>query len=210
MSPSSRSTSFALVLTCLAAVLNVYLLVASPHTALTPPSTSHTYIGDDFPELWPVSSSDSVLLTAEETRWYPLHGPFAQELWATSSSKGFGYVRLGPAHRAFAVAIFHQLHCVRLMRGALDGRYDDVARGHMHHCLNYIRQMILCSPDLTLEPPDVLDRDFEVQRAGATHVCNDWSVMYADAAKNWEEWFGIVKANASLHSNMPLNVSLPS
>ncbi|KAJ7457319.1 hypothetical protein FB451DRAFT_1274572 [Mycena latifolia] len=209
MSPSSRSTSFAVVLTCLAALPNVCLL-ATPHTAPAPPSTSHTYIGDDFPELWPVSSSDSVLLTAEETRWYPLHGPFAQELWATSSSKGFGYVRLGPAHRAFAVAMFHQLHCVRLMRGALDRRYDDVARGHMHHCLNYIRQMILCDPDLTLEPPDVLDRDFEVQRTSAIHVCNDWSVMYADAAKNWEEWFGIVKANASLHSSMPLNVSLPS
>jgi hypothetical protein len=79
-------------------------------------------------------------MTVEETRALPIHGVDAREIWATTSSKGFGYVRLGPEHRAFAVAMFHQLHCVRLIRSALDGHYDATARGHMHHCLNYIRQ----------------------------------------------------------------------
>jgi hypothetical protein len=80
-------------------------------------------------------------MLAEETRSYPIEGRDALEIWATSSSKGFGYVRLGPEKRAFAVAMFHQLHCVRLMRAALAGRYDASSHGHMDHCLNYIRQL---------------------------------------------------------------------
>ncbi|KAJ7100377.1 hypothetical protein C8R44DRAFT_716480 [Mycena epipterygia] len=216
--PSRVVQSSAVILTCLAALLNLYLLLA-PRPSPAPAERSYTYVGDDYPELWPVSSHEDVVLTAHETRWYPIHGEDAQEMWATTSSKGFGYVRLGPEHRAFAVAMFHQLHCVRLLRAALDGRYDAMSRGHMHHCLNYIRQMILCAPNLTLEPPGALpplpppgvfppssdfdthdwdfdtpDWDFETQRAGATHVCADWEGMYADAADNWHEWFGIVNA----------------
>ncbi|KAJ7912543.1 hypothetical protein B0H13DRAFT_1613508, partial [Mycena leptocephala] len=143
---------------------------------------------DDYPELWEISSLHEVAMLAEETRSYPIEGHDALEIWATSSSKGFGYVRLGPEKRAFAVAMFHELHCVRLMRAALAGRYDASSRGHMHHCLNYIRQMILCSPNLTLEPANILARDFETDRVGATHICADWSALYAEASRNWYDW----------------------
>ncbi|KAJ6583268.1 hypothetical protein B0H10DRAFT_1636999, partial [Mycena sp. CBHHK59/15] len=145
--------------------------------------------GDDYPELWDIAVSHRVRMTVEETRSYPIGGGHDSfEMWATTSSKGFGYVRLGNEHRAFAVAIFHQLHCVRLIHAGLTGRYDAATRSHMHHCLNYIRQMILCSPDLTLEPADVLSRHFEVDRIGATHICSDWSALYAEAGKNWDTW----------------------
>jgi hypothetical protein len=80
-------------------------------------------------------------MAVEETRFYPIGGGHDSfEMWATTSSKGFGYVRLGNEHRAFAVAMFHQLHCVRLIHAGLTGRYDVATRGHMRHCLNYIRQ----------------------------------------------------------------------
>lgn len=130
-------------------------------------------------------------MTVEESAHYPIHGLDAAEEWATSSPKGFGYIRLGDEHRAFAISMFHQFHCVRLMRSALDGDYRPVIQAHVEHCLNYIRQMILCSPDLTLEPPDVLTRDFEVERMGATHVCEDWRQVYEEMEKNWAEWTDI-------------------
>ncbi|KAJ7153217.1 hypothetical protein C8R46DRAFT_1166192 [Mycena filopes] len=149
-----------------------------------------TYVGDDYPELWDAPSPNFVAMTVQETHQYPIHGGHdALEMWATTNAKGFGYVRLGNEQRAFAVSMFHQLHCVRLMRAGLAGRYDAYARGHMQHCLNYIRQMILCSPDLTLEPPDVLTRDFELDRVGATHICSDWESMYTEAASNFGRWY---------------------
>lgn len=79
----------------------------------------------------------------EEARAYPIHGRDALERWASSAAKGFGYVRLGPEKRAFAVSMFHQLHCMRLLRSALDGRYDSYTRGHTQHCLNYIRVRLI-------------------------------------------------------------------
>lgn len=54
-----------------------------------------------------------------------------------------------------------------------------------------MQQMILCSPDLTLEPFDVLDRDFEVDRFGATHTCPDWNVMYEEMEDNWNDWVAV-------------------
>ena len=55
--------------------------------------------------------------------------------------------------------------------------------------------MILCSPNLTLEPANVLTRDFEVDRVGATHVCLDWSVLYSDMSNNWDSWEEFKKSN---------------
>ncbi|KAK0466169.1 uncharacterized protein EV420DRAFT_1510297 [Desarmillaria tabescens] len=47
-----------------------------------------------------------------------------------------------------------------------------------------IRQMILCNPDLTLEPADMLTRNYEIKRVGATHVCKDWSRVYEEMERN--------------------------
>jgi hypothetical protein len=58
----------------------------------------------------------------------------------------------------FFVAMFHQLHCLRLFQAALTGQND---QGHAHHCLNYIRQWSLCQADLTLEAGDFTTQDFK-------------------------------------------------
>lgn len=49
-------------------------------------------------------------------------------------------------------------------------------------------EMVLCHPDLTLEPFDPLERDFEVERVGATHVCRDWTAVLENLDRNWDEW----------------------
>ncbi|KAJ7697022.1 hypothetical protein B0H17DRAFT_1052626 [Mycena rosella] len=142
MSVRSRVPSLAAFVTCLVALASVYLLSNSSRKGLAVRDHSYSYIGDDYPEIWRISSSlGKVAMTVEETQSYPIHGGHnTLEMWATTSSKGFGYVRLGTEHRAFAVSMFHQLHCVRLLRASLAGSYDPYARGHMHHCLNYLRQ----------------------------------------------------------------------
>lgn len=76
----------------------------------------------------------------------------------------------------------HELHCIGTLRDAMvepKGEYGFNVTIHAQHCLNYIRQWIMCSPDLTLEPFDPLKRNFALDKRGATHVCRDWTAVYA-------------------------------
>lgn len=145
------------------------------------------YVGDDYPEFYIPRNGTlpRALLTVEETRHYPLTGPDALEEWASSSAVGFGFVRLGPDHRAFVLAMFHETHCLHALRYYLG---DSEFSPHVQHCLNYLREFILCDPNLTLEPADVLTRDFETDPVGATHVCPNWETLYGEMADDWHDW----------------------
>ena len=163
----------------------------TPFHAESLSNSPEAWVGDDYPEHLPLPASDPVALIMEESIHYSVLDPHATEIWASSSPKGFGFARLGPENRAFGVSMFHQYHCLRRIRAGLAGDYSPATEAHITHCLNYLRQMILCSPDLTLEPPDALDRDFDVKRMGAVHVCNDWRQLYDEMATNWETWVNI-------------------
>ncbi|KAG2114534.1 hypothetical protein DEU56DRAFT_188764 [Suillus clintonianus] len=143
-----------------------------------------TFMGDDFPESF--VDVGKVKLVVEESVRFALDRPEANTEWLSTSPPGTGHVALGPDNRAFFVAMFHQLHCLRLFRTALVGQNHN-AEGHAHHCLNYLRQWILCQADLTLEAGDFTTRDFEQHRVGATHVCRDWGEIYDSVAVNWQE-----------------------
>lgn len=129
-------------------------------------------------------------MTVEESVHYPIFGSEAKEEWATNSPAGFGYLRMGPEKRYFALDLFHQFHCLRLMRAALAGDYREKTKGHVGHCLNFIRQIALCDINLTLEPPDVLDRNFDVKRTGATHICTDWRQVFGALEENYYSFRG--------------------
>ncbi|KAK7006727.1 cytochrome P450 [Favolaschia claudopus] len=146
------------------------------------------YIGNDFPEFYIPKNGTlpRVLLTVEESRHYPLSGPDALEEWASNSPIGYGYLRLGAEYRAFDMAMFHETHCLHALRIFIERA--DRLEPHVGHCLNYLRMFILCNPNLTLEPADVLTRDFERDRVGATHVCPNWEVLYREMEENWDEW----------------------
>ncbi|KAK5653729.1 hypothetical protein OQA88_7885 [Cercophora sp. LCS_1] len=56
--------------------------------------------------------------------------------------------------------------------------------GHEYHCLDYVRQAILCAGDTTLDYADdrVVDSDGKVTRYGftganSTHQCRDWDII---------------------------------
>lgn len=60
---------------------------------------------------------------------------------------------------------------------------------HSGHCLNFLRQAILCNCDTTLDPlVTVIDRDGTMTTGtdglGVTHVCRDWSQVYAYVTEN--------------------------
>lgn len=91
----------------------------------------------------------------------------------------------------FVVTMFHELHCLRLLNLAFDAS-DPVGEEHIKHCLNYLRQMILCDADLTIEPANWEERwsgeSEDIGRQGSTHICRDWEAVYNAVEKNWRQW----------------------
>jgi hypothetical protein len=87
----------------------------------------------------------------------------------------------------------HQLHCLAALRTSLvehDRKFGDI--GHAQHCLNYLRQWILCNPDLTLEQFDPLERNFDVDVVAELHICRDWSAVYERSKESMLHHYNLV------------------
>ncbi|OBT75185.1 hypothetical protein VF21_06105 [Pseudogymnoascus sp. 05NY08] len=138
-------------------------------------------------------------------------GPAGDKLWNDMMPKGKGFLRVPNARlydlppskpsgnstdgaEEFSVSLTHQLHCLAMLRdvivqfgkGSASRFWDQSAKGgdgHAYHCLDYIRQGILCAGDTSLEFVKVEYDDFgkvrsnSVDGAGVAHICRDWSVV---------------------------------
>ncbi|KAH7907580.1 hypothetical protein BJ138DRAFT_1014251, partial [Hygrophoropsis aurantiaca] len=87
-----------------------------------------------------------------------------------------GFVKL--RWRAFGISMFHQM-CLQMIRHAV--LYPNTAGGHTHHCLNLLRQAVLCAADVTLSGMDGV---------GVVHVCRDWGCVcrYVWAGRMSDGW----------------------
>jgi hypothetical protein len=150
------------------------------------------YRGHDYPEVLPFANVDAseVLLTVEESVHYALLGQDSDDEWNAASPVGKGFVRLGPQDRIFAISMFHELHCLRMINLGLHGDAM-VSPAHLKHCLGKLRQGILCGSDLTLEPGDFEEREYKAGDIGATHVCKDWSLIYPVVDVNYRRWLNL-------------------
>ena len=138
----------------------------------------------------PVDLPD-VLVTANDFVEYELYGEQAMVDWNEQVPKGNGVVRLGEYHREFVVVAGHELHCLMRLVRAINIPEDPTSElEHSGHCLNYIRERILCDADLTLEPFDLLElnSDGEVKEATPPHICKDWTRMLGALHENLEDW----------------------
>ncbi|KAL0961083.1 hypothetical protein HGRIS_006066 [Hohenbuehelia grisea] len=176
----------------LAAVVSSILLLTTLHEL----DTYHTNRSDNqLSHIGPTTSngvpssvvSSVVLMNVEETVHFNRSMPSGQKEWPYTRPPGSGNLRLGPLKQVYAASVFHQLHCIEIFSNAITGNKKE-RRGHLQHCLNYLREMALCRPDLTLEQGDFTQRDFSRERAGATHICRNWDDEYQSATSNWLEW----------------------
>lgn len=111
--------------------------------------------------------------------WYALMSPWSHQ----------GFVRLGNDKRVYGVAMSHQLHCINILGQALANASDpDANIHHVHHCLDYLRQVFLCESDTTLEPGDFKAREYAATPEYHTRVCRDWSVIFGAMEANYKEW----------------------
>ena len=91
----------------------------------------------------------------------------------------------------YDISLFHQLHCLASIRSHLLLQQSSLGSnnsaeihqflldpqvGHVYHCLDYIRQGLMCAGDMTLEWPRE-EKDggrFAFDGWGIVHQCKDW------------------------------------
>ncbi|EKM56659.1 uncharacterized protein PHACADRAFT_253907 [Phanerochaete carnosa HHB-10118-sp] len=162
----------------------------------------YSWEGDDYPPYLPLDLGEPVAMVLEDSRHYSLNSSEADAEWLSIYPGGqLGFVHLGPQKRFFSLSLYHQIHCLDSLRHAiLNGKSHDGEQGHGHghtrkrdvehsaHCLNYLRQTIMCAADLTLEPEIVLGSSDVGEGLGAVHVCRDWSRVHEYTRQNWQGW----------------------
>lgn len=134
------------------------------------------YIGDDFPSDLPIEIPLAGLSVETGKDHFSLYD---DDEWGTLFPSD-GFVRLGPNDRTFHVSLFHQLHCLDVIRvGYLTNRTHTF--GHIQHCLRYLRQILICHADTTLEDdiPQFVDGSWThaANGVGSVHRCKDWTVL---------------------------------
>ncbi|PMD13292.1 hypothetical protein NA56DRAFT_585905 [Hyaloscypha hepaticicola] len=103
--------------------------------------------------------------------------------WNKLMPAGTGH---GPSNEPFSTtSMTHQLHCVFMMARIYSGVVSNVTsnlpddyHSHFLHCIDYLRQGIMCSADLALEAHDAMDpEDFGPLDGGwnGLHVCKDYN-----------------------------------
>jgi hypothetical protein len=107
-----------------------------------------------------------------------------------------------PGQEVYAIAVFHELHCLMHMSGFIDKlvmkilnrdfSLDEGALGHNDHCFNYLRNALMCCGDTTLEgqaqTPE-LKGVAGTDGTGAVHVCRNYEeiVSWAERRKITDE-----------------------
>ncbi|KAM0802769.1 hypothetical protein BDR22DRAFT_93856 [Usnea florida] len=134
-------------------------------------------------------------------------GPAADEAWESLFPSQGGFFRHPTISRGRAnFAIFHQLHCLDKIREAYWTLYDGRVAAHdgapavvfdpdslpfhstpphVGHCVDLIRNALVCRPDTTLE---FKDKELGgVTGFGTEHVCVDWNQL-VEWVSQWENY----------------------
>ncbi|KAJ7445649.1 hypothetical protein FB451DRAFT_1148732 [Mycena latifolia] len=88
-----------------------------------------------------------------------------------------------PERYIFSLDVFHQLHCLDILRQQLHPghNYSHVPRGHIRHCIGAIRQALMCSADTSTIVWQWSDElQVAEQRDDVVHVCRDF-----DHIRDW-------------------------
>lgn len=98
-------------------------------------------------------------------------------------SPGKGMVHLGESRQPFSIAMFHQLRCLDTLRAGMArtahpfNETGPAVTELTGHCLNYMRQMLMCGADTTVDV--IFDRAVHPDR----FTCNNWEAVY-EAVRN--------------------------
>lgn len=120
------------------------------------------------------------------TAHFALGGAAAAAEWAALAPGG-GVVFLGAHRQPFGLSMLHQLRCLDLLRAeVLQSRHRDGPTELARHCMNYLKQMILCRGDTFLEPMIHPSQD-DGPELNQVYECRDWEAVYAKVRENQAE-----------------------
>ena len=126
--------------------------------------------------------------TMEESVHYSLNSTLE---WDSLIPAGTGgAVRLGPDDRFYTVSMFHQLQCLNDLRKAVVQTEDESepTKERVHHCLNYVRQMLLCAASVRLEPVKPTAGGRGADGFWLEHRCKDWTLLRQEVELNHGRW----------------------
>jgi len=92
---------------------------------------------------------------------------------------------IGP--EPYTVTLFHQFRCLDIIRDSINqlSLESTPVSTMTRHCMNYLRQTILCQPNLRLESAKtsggVAARTYDA-------VCRDWTPLYEEAERNHQAY----------------------
>ncbi|KAF9557474.1 hypothetical protein CPC08DRAFT_710372 [Agrocybe pediades] len=178
-----------IILFAILAKLLLLLLLCLDNPRYGQEEKEYTYIGNDFPRVWNIDTGRSVTMRFEDTVRFSFEDDETSNLEWDSLSPGRGLIYLGEHKRPFSTSMFHQLRCISIIRtqairNITKDNDTSSASSVGFHCLNYLRQMVLCRSDRAIAPisafPEkVMDYDYA--------QCRDWTAVYDAVALNQRE-----------------------
>ncbi|KAF5329113.1 hypothetical protein D9758_017950 [Tetrapyrgos nigripes] len=99
---------------------------------------------------------------------------------------GDGLIRIGDNREVFTTSMFHQLRCLDILRArvvevrrAKQSVVQPIADPLTTHCINYLREIVLCN----------MDSHLYAVVGGVPHnyICRDWERVYEALEKNQRE-----------------------
>ncbi|KAL1670466.1 hypothetical protein GGF50DRAFT_122496 [Schizophyllum commune] len=154
----------------------------------------YTFRGRDYPETWDIGPLEEVHMPYENTVHYALDTPAGIEQWETMLPPGGGMLYFGTDKQPFSISVFHQLRCLDILRAELVVQFQHADEPPpekqsplVNHCMNYIRQTVLCRADLTMESIRGLNYSTSTV-SDVTHVCQDHTAVFRAAEEIWKEY----------------------
>jgi len=181
-------TNLSLLLLCLSLAFKLALTIWLKKFD-SPDSKAYSYVGVDYPEAWPINVP-KVLLASDASHRYQMDTVDGAAEWA-SLTPGDGIVYLGEERLPYTISMMHQLRCMNIIRESIledrnateTSKPSDLAR----HCLNYLKQMMLCRADTYMEVFQYDNSDGPIDLF-SMYECRDWGTVHEAVKENQREY----------------------
>lgn len=127
--------------------------------------------------------SVAAFITPSDVRHYGIAEPEADDEWNALTPNN-GIIYLGAEKRPFSLSMFHQIRCLDIIRKSIRDRASKSSSELDNHCLNYLRQMLLCSGGTEI---DLVSGPEGRQPVYSMRTCNNWNAIYNKVRDNLDQ-----------------------